>query len=261
MEPNDEGEHGCSRSRSCQSEGEAADVKITDVFNFRKHENGTRTCKATITMQSLNGERSVVMEYNVINYEDGYQVDTDDSHKNLVGSVVADYVTQAQAEVDVVRQAEMEARVTAVKDFLAKAPQGNVCANHFDQASFVRDHVDPNLGDWVYEFDEPFSEKVRGIVAQSKIGVAGIQTYGTAEASDVEHLETSKYLYRCTGMLELTLPDGTVDANDEFSRFQFYAYAESQGSQLVSYSPEVEGEKLSLTGPARSIARKLKYGR
>ena len=252
---------GVAEAGLARAKGEVTDVKINDVFNFRKHENGTRTCKAKLTMQSLNGERSVVMKYNVINYEDGYQVEADDSYKNLVGSVVADYLRQAQAEADAVRQTKMEARAAALKAFLAKAPQGNVCADHFDQAAFVRDHVTTDLGNWVYEFDEPFSETVKGIVAQSKIGVAGIQTSGEAAPSDAENLDTSKYLYRCTGLLELTLPDGTVDANEEFSKIYFYAYAESQGSQLVSYRPEVEGEKFGLTGPARSIARKLKYGR
>ncbi|QND79216.1 hypothetical protein H4W19_12700 [Pseudoxanthomonas mexicana] len=244
-----------------RAKGEVTDVKVADVFNFRKHEDGTRTCKAKITMQSLNGERSAVLKYNVINYEDGYQVEADDSHKYLVGSVVGDYVTQAQAEVDAVRQAKVEAGVAALKDFLAGAPKGNVCADRFDQAAFIRDHVDTDLGDWIYEFDEAFSETVKGIVVKSKIGVAGVQTSGEAAPSDAENLGSSKYLYRCTGLLALTLPDGTVDANEEFSKIYFYAFVERQGSQLVSYGPEIEGKKFDLRGAARSIARKMKYGR
>ncbi len=249
-----------AQSGLAKAKEQSASVEVSDVFNFRKLENGTRTCKAKLTMQSLNGARSVVMKYDVINYEDGHQVDTDNAYKNLVGRVVADYVTHDQAELDAIRKEKMEARFAAAQEFMAKAPQGNVCADNFDQASFVRDHVDPNLGSWNYEYDEPLSEKVRTIVSQSKISVSGIETYGAAEASNKENLENSKYLYRCTGTLELTLPDGTVDANEQLSQLHFYAYAESQGSHSVSYRHEVEGSKFNLDGPARSIARKMKYG-
>lgn len=235
-------------------------VEISDVFNFRKHENGTRTCKAKLTMQSLNGEQSVVMEYNVINYEDGHQVEIDDSGKKLVGSVIYDYVGQAQMEVDAIEKEKSEAKAAAYKDFLTKAPQGNVCADHFDQTAFTRDHVDMDLSTWVYEYDEALSQKVKDIVASSTIRVADIQTYGEVVPSDDNNLDTSKYLYSCKGALELTLPDGTVDANDQTNRIYFHAYAESQGNQLVSYRHSVEGEKFNIAGPARSIARKLKHG-
>lgn len=236
---------------------DVTDVEISDVFNFRKHENGTRTCKAKLTMQSLKGEQSVVMEYNVINYEDGHQVEIDDSGKRLVGSVIYDYVGQAQMEVDAIEKEKSEAKAAANKDFLTKAPQGNVCADHFDQAAFTRDHVDMDLSTWVYEYDEALSQKVKDIVASSTIRVADIQTYGEVVPSDNSN---SKYLYSCKGKLELTLPDGTVDANDQTNRIYFHAYAESQGNQLVSYRHAVEGEKFNIAGPARSIARKLKHG-
>ena len=238
---------------------DVTDVEISDVFNFRKHENGTRTCKAKLTMQSLNGEQSVVTEYNVINYEDGHQVEIDDSGKKLVGSVIYDYVGQAQMEVDAIEKEKSEAKQAAYKEFFANAPQGNVCADHFDQTAFIRDHVDKDLSTWVYEYDEALSQKVKDIVANSTIRVADIQTYGEVVPSD-NNLDTSKYLYSCKGTLELRIPDGTVDANDQTDLIYFHAYAESQGNQLVSYRHAVEGEKFNIAGPARSIARKLKYG-
>lgn len=250
---------GVAEAGLAKAKVEATDVKITDVFNFRKQENGTRTCKAKLTMQSLNGERSVVMNYNVINYEDGYQVETDNSHRNLVARVVEDYIKQAQTEASAIRQAKMEERAASLSDFLSKAPQGNVCADHFDQASFVRDYVNQDLGDWVYEYNESLSEKVKSIVAQSKIGVTDIQTSSNIQPSNPESLDTSKYHYRCTGFLRLTFPDGTVDDNEEFGKIHFYAYWDAQDNK-ITYSPESEGEKFDLRGPARAIARKLKYG-
>lgn len=230
-------------------------VTVKDIFNLRKLKNGTRTCKAKIIVQIEDGYRAAEMDYSVINYEDGFKVDLDRGTLYLLANAAFDYFDKKAANIwlkDL--QAKAAQHKADLDAFLAKSLHGNVCADHFNQETFKRDFVDVDNYGMGHIRMEDVAEETRKIIAGSKVEVVDIKT-PHIRPSDEEHLETSKTIYRCTAVLQLVLPDGSVVTNGDIE-FR----AESQADKLIGYYVGAKlGDKFNIDNAGSIIAEKVEF--
>lgn len=195
-------------------------AEITDVFTFTKSDDGSRTCKARMTVQTPENTFAGEFHYTVNNYESGFGVEVDDDAAPLLKWVNNDYLKIANAEAaEQAREREAE-RQAQIEAFMARFPSGNVCAERVDQNAFVSNDVNTqvtinDVGYHVGQYPPEVEQQVVNDFASAKITIAEIQTVDNS-AENWQDLENSQMKYRCTGTLQamvggVSVMGGTVD--------------------------------------------------